>query len=67
MLATATVYPAPLMLVVAVLHLTLLQLQARREEAYLTTVHGQSYVDYSRRVGRFFPNILARVTKGNKR
>jgi protein-S-isoprenylcysteine O-methyltransferase Ste14 len=33
---------------------------ARAEEAHLTTMFGQEYVQYQQRVGRFFPKILGR-------
>jgi len=55
MLATAAADPAPLMLAVAVVHLLLLQFEARREEQYLARVHGQPYLDYCEKVGRFVP------------
>jgi protein-S-isoprenylcysteine O-methyltransferase Ste14 len=55
MIATVVAEPVPLMIVVAVVHLVLLQIEARREEGYLARVHGQPYVDYCRRVGRFIP------------
>ena len=55
MIATVVAEPAPLMIGVAVVHLVLLQIEARREEGYLSRVHGKPYVDYCRRVGRFIP------------
>lgn len=55
MLASFVVVPSPAMAVVAVAHLLLLQWEARREERYLTQVHGQVYADYARHTGRFFP------------
>jgi protein-S-isoprenylcysteine O-methyltransferase Ste14 len=55
MLATMLAYPTPLMILVGFLHLLLLQLEARREEAYLRRVHGSAYEDYCHRVGGFLP------------
>ena len=57
MLATAAVAPSPLMLAVAVIHLVLLQLEARREERYLSSAHGLVYVDYCKTTGRFVPRL----------
>jgi protein-S-isoprenylcysteine O-methyltransferase Ste14 len=47
------------MIVVAAIHLLLLQWEARREEKHLVTVHGPEYAAYMRRVGRFTPRTLA--------
>ncbi len=55
MLATVAADPAPLMIAVAIVHVVLLQFEARREEQYLARVHGQPYLDYCRQVGRFIP------------
>jgi protein-S-isoprenylcysteine O-methyltransferase Ste14 len=55
MIATVAAEPAPLMIFVAAVHLVLLQIEARREEGYLSRVHGQPYVNYYGRVGRFIP------------
>jgi protein-S-isoprenylcysteine O-methyltransferase Ste14 len=57
MLATVAVEPAALMIVVAAIHLTLLQLEARREEKYLLGVHGPAYSEYCARVGGFLPRF----------
>jgi len=58
MIATLAAVPTPLMLATAVLHLLLLQWEARREEAHLVTRHGDAYLEYRRRVGRFLPKSL---------
>ena len=55
MLATVAADPAPLMLIVAIAHLVLLQFEARREEHHLVGVHGQRYLEYCAKVGRFIP------------
>ncbi len=58
MISSLLVVPSPPMFVVAVLHLLLLQWEARREERYLTTVHGDVYARYAARTGRFLPVSL---------
>jgi protein-S-isoprenylcysteine O-methyltransferase Ste14 len=50
--------PTWLMLAVAVLVVAFLQWEARREERYLTSVHGDDYATYLSRVGRFVPRSL---------
>jgi protein-S-isoprenylcysteine O-methyltransferase Ste14 len=57
MLCTMAILPTPAMLVVGVLHLSLLQWEARREEKYLTALHGASYSDYAMQTGRFLPKF----------
>ncbi len=57
-LATLATTPTVVMLIVAVLHLCLLQIEARREEKYLVAKHGDSYVEYKRQVGRFVPRHI---------
>lgn len=58
MIATAVAVPSPLMIAVAVVHLILLQWEARREEAHLASIHGDEYRAYARGTGRFFPKSL---------
>lgn len=48
---------SPLMICVGLLHLLLLQWEARREEQFLTALHGPAYSDYASRCGRFIPRI----------
>ena len=55
MVASVVAIPSPLMLGVGVIHLALLQWEARREEKYLVVHHGEAYAEYCRRVGRFVP------------
>lgn len=57
MLTTVVVDPSPLMIAVALLHLGLLQFEARREEGYLLRTHGTIYQEYCRRVGGFIPRL----------
>ncbi|MFI5378580.1 MAG: methyltransferase family protein [Tepidisphaerales bacterium] len=59
MLSTMAIVPTWPMLAVGVVHLSLLQWEASREEVYLLQHHGQSYAEYCRRVGRFFPRSLS--------
>jgi protein-S-isoprenylcysteine O-methyltransferase Ste14 len=55
MLATMVAVPTWPMIIVGVIHLLLLQWEARREEQHLINVHGDIYRDYYKRVGRFLP------------
>jgi protein-S-isoprenylcysteine O-methyltransferase Ste14 len=57
MLCTMAILPSPAMLTVGVIHLILLQWEARREEKYLTALHGPTYGDYAARTGRFVPRF----------
>jgi protein-S-isoprenylcysteine O-methyltransferase Ste14 len=57
MICTMLILPSPAMLAVGAVHLSLLQWEARREERYLITLHGPSYVHYSARTGRFLPKF----------
>ena len=57
MLCTVAILPTPAMLVVGAIHLALLQWEARREERYLTALHGRSYAEYASRTGRFLPRL----------
>jgi protein-S-isoprenylcysteine O-methyltransferase Ste14 len=58
MLASLAVVPTPVMAIVALIHVSVLVLKARGEEQHLLSAHGQSYLDYTRRTGRFFPRLL---------
>ena len=55
MVTTAITLPSPAMIAVAVIHLAFLQWEARREEAFMVSVHGAGYREYRDRVGRFLP------------
>jgi protein-S-isoprenylcysteine O-methyltransferase Ste14 len=57
MLCTMLIVPSPAMLLVGVIHLALLQWEARREERFLTALHGPVYADYAARTGRFLPRF----------
>jgi protein-S-isoprenylcysteine O-methyltransferase Ste14 len=57
MLCTMAILPSPAMLTVGLVHLILLQWEARREEKYLTALHGPTYGDYAAKTGRFVPRF----------
>jgi protein-S-isoprenylcysteine O-methyltransferase Ste14 len=57
MISTVLAYPTPLMILIGLIHLLLLQMEARREEGYLARVHGPVYEQYCRQVGRFWPRL----------
>lgn len=58
MLSTMAAAPSPLMLLCGIIHLLFLQWEARREERYLVSVHGNVYAAYMAAVGRFCPRSL---------
>jgi protein-S-isoprenylcysteine O-methyltransferase Ste14 len=58
MICSAIVVPSVPMLVVAIVHLVLMQLKARNEENHLLTVHGDLYRRYLARTGRFLPKSV---------
>jgi protein-S-isoprenylcysteine O-methyltransferase Ste14 len=55
MIATVMVLSSPVMIGIAVVHIALLQWEARREERNLSRIHGPQYDQYCSRVGRFLP------------
>jgi protein-S-isoprenylcysteine O-methyltransferase Ste14 len=57
MVATLVALPTPLMMLLAALHLALMQWEVRREEKYLVQLHGTAYADYMQQVGRFLPRL----------
>ncbi|HSV18792.1 MAG TPA: isoprenylcysteine carboxylmethyltransferase family protein [Casimicrobiaceae bacterium] len=60
MLASAVVLPTVPMLVVALVHIALMNLKARNEEAHLASMHGADYARYVARTGRFVPRFTTR-------
>jgi protein-S-isoprenylcysteine O-methyltransferase Ste14 len=58
--ATAIVLPSPAMLGVAALHVILMNVKARSEEAHLARMHGDAYRRYTERTGRFVPRTATR-------
>lgn len=57
MVATAVVLPTVPMLVVAVVHVALMNVKARNEETHLLAMHGDAYAGYLARTGRFVPRL----------
>lgn len=62
MMCSALIVPTVPMLVIAILHLILMNLKARNEERHLLKVHGARYEAYLRRTGRFFPRFGAEAS-----
>ena len=60
MLASAVVLPTLPMLAVALVHVTLMNLKARNEEAHLAAMHGADYARYAARTGRCMPRFTTR-------
>jgi protein-S-isoprenylcysteine O-methyltransferase Ste14 len=61
MIGSVIAVPSPLMILLAVIHISFLQWEARREESYLLQVHGPVYGEYLAGVGRFLPQVRRRV------
>jgi len=55
MLCSLAIVPTLPMLVVAAIHITMMNAKARTEERHLLAVHGDAYARYLRASGRFFP------------
>ncbi len=60
MSATMLAIGSPVILVAGAIHLGFLIWEARREEQHLTSVHGETYVQYCNGTGRFFPKPFGR-------
>jgi len=60
MLCSVVVLPAPVMVLLAVAHLTLMHLKARNEERFLLETKGAAYASYCRKTGRFLPFVRTR-------
>ena len=58
MLCTFLTVPTLLMLPTALIHITLITLEALREEQYLREIHGAPYAAYCVRTGRFIPRLI---------
>ncbi|HVT82119.1 MAG TPA: isoprenylcysteine carboxylmethyltransferase family protein [Phycisphaerae bacterium] len=56
-LATLAALPSLVMLMIAIIHMALMQWEVRREDKYLVALHGRAYADYMKKVGRFVPRI----------
>jgi protein-S-isoprenylcysteine O-methyltransferase Ste14 len=59
MLCSAAIVPTVPMLVIAAVHVFLMNIKARNEERHLLAVHGDAYAQYLRRTGRFVPRRSA--------
>lgn len=59
MICSIVIVPSVAMAAVGIIHLLLLQWEARREERYLTQTHGSIYADYAAHTGRFVPVSLS--------
>lgn len=59
MLCSSAIVPTAPMALIASAHVILMNIKARNEERHLVRVHGDAYVQYLRRTGRFFPRHLA--------
>jgi protein-S-isoprenylcysteine O-methyltransferase Ste14 len=56
MVCTAIVVPTTPMLLVAMVHVVLMNIKARNEERHLLAMHGDAYARYLSRTGRFIPH-----------
>ena len=56
---SAVILPTVPMLLVAVVHIGLVNMKARNEERHLLSSHGDAYARYIERTGRFFPRFGA--------
>ena len=57
MIATLVAVPIWPLLLTAVLHILLMQVKARNEERWMLQMHGEAYVGYRERTGRFLPKV----------
>lgn len=60
MVCSALIVPSLPMIAIAAIHLALMNIKARNEERHLSAVHGESYLRYVARTGRFFPRLSSR-------
>ncbi len=58
MIASAVIVATPAMLIVALMHIVLMNLKARNEESHLLRTHGHAYERYLRGTGRFVPRFF---------
>jgi len=72
MVCSVLIIPTRAMLILAALHITLLQLKARNEERFLLKVHGDAYAKYCDLTPRFVPrprflrSFGGRPTRGDR-
>ena len=60
MLCSVAILPCPTMFVLAAIHITLMHIKARNEEAHLARMHGDAWLRYVERTGRFLPRVAGR-------
>lgn len=60
MVSSAVVLPSPIMLLLAVTHVSLLVAKVRNEERFMLERHGEAYIRYCAQVGRFLPILRPR-------
>lgn len=60
-LCSVAVVPTLPMALVAAVNIALVVVKTRNEEGHLLAVHGEAYVDYSRRTGRFVPRLATKA------
>ena len=60
LVGTALLLPTPVSFAVVATHYICVLIKAADEEKHLSTVHGDTYRDYSSRTGRLFPKITRR-------
>jgi protein-S-isoprenylcysteine O-methyltransferase Ste14 len=63
MLCTLVVAPTAPVAVMAVIHIALMMAKARNEERFLAQLHGEPYLRYLERTGRFVPRVRALGTE----
>ena len=66
MISSAVIFPTAPMLAVAAIHLLLMMIKARNEEAFLHGVHGEVYARYCAQTGRFLPRFTGRAAKAER-
>ena len=66
MIASAVILPTVPMLAVAAIHVSLMVIKARNEEAFLHGVHGEVYARYCAQTGRFFPRFTGRAASARR-
>jgi protein-S-isoprenylcysteine O-methyltransferase Ste14 len=66
MISSAVILPTAPMLAVAAIHLSLMVIKARNEEAFLRGVHGEVYARYCAQTGRFLPRFTGRAANAER-
>ena len=67
MLCSAVIVATMPMMVVAAIHVVLMNLKARNEERHLLHAHGDAYASYLRRTGRFLPRSAGSLARRDLR